>query len=223
MQPFELVGTTFQAEAGVFRVTRYLGKGKSGYSYLMENGHNRYVLKKMHDEPCPYYQFGESKTKAEIHAYETLSAVGLKVPDLVEYHLDAEFLIKEFIDGQTGAHYIADREVPDRVIQQLFEMANLLREHDLNIDYFPTNFVVRDDEVFYIDYEFNRYDPAWSLENWGLYYWANSDGMRTYLVSGDPLAINQRTDSGIPIKTPFVEKVQAWIEKYSTIAADALN
>ena len=49
----------------------------------------------------------------------------------------------------------------------------------LNIDYFPTNFVVAKnpkvgtEELFYIDYECNDYMEEWNLENWGLKYWTN--------------------------------------------------
>ena len=36
---------------------RLLGKGKGGYSYLVTDGTQEYVLKQIHHEPCTYYQF----------------------------------------------------------------------------------------------------------------------------------------------------------------------
>ena len=42
-----------------YRVIRLLGKGKGGYSYLVERDNCKYVLKQIHHEPCDYYQFGE--------------------------------------------------------------------------------------------------------------------------------------------------------------------
>ena len=56
-------------------------------------------------------------------------------------------------------------------LPQLEEMAELARKKNLNIDYYPTNFVVMDGLLYYIDYECNEYMEEWSLENWGLNQW----------------------------------------------------
>ena len=42
----------------------------------------------------------------------------------------------------------------------------------MNIDWFPTNFVVRDGLIWYVDYECNNYMDEWSFENWGIRYWS---------------------------------------------------
>ena len=42
-----------------FQVLRLLGKGKGGYSYLVTDGIQEYVLKQIHHEPCDYYQLGD--------------------------------------------------------------------------------------------------------------------------------------------------------------------
>ncbi len=39
-------------------VRKYLGKGKSGYSYLVEWEGHSVVAKQIHHEPCAYYTFG---------------------------------------------------------------------------------------------------------------------------------------------------------------------
>lgn len=44
-------------------------------------------------------------------------------------------------------------------------MANQLKSLGLNIDYFPDNFVVSDNTLYYVDYEHNVYDEAWNLIN----------------------------------------------------------
>ena len=48
-----------------YMVIKLLGKGKGGYSYLVRNGEQFYTLKKIHHEPCEYYQFG-NKIEAEL-------------------------------------------------------------------------------------------------------------------------------------------------------------
>ena len=37
-----------------FTVLKLLGKGKGGYSYLVEDDAGQYVLKQIHHEPCSY-------------------------------------------------------------------------------------------------------------------------------------------------------------------------
>ena len=50
-------------------------------------------------------------------------------------------------------------------------MCRLLYAAGLNIDYYPTNFVVREDTLYYIDYECNAFMDEWSFERWGIQYW----------------------------------------------------
>ncbi|MBQ4091929.1 MAG: hypothetical protein IJC82_01270, partial [Firmicutes bacterium] len=40
--------------------------------------------------------------------------------------------------------------------------------------YFPTNFVVQNGEMFYIDFECNNYMEEWNFENWGIKYWSKT-------------------------------------------------
>ena len=46
---------------------------------------------------------------------------------------------------------------------------------NLNIDYYPTNFIVDSNGVlFYIDFECNNYMEEWNFENWGIKYWSKT-------------------------------------------------
>lgn len=83
-----------------YSVIKLLGKGKGGYSYLVDNGVKKYVLKQIHHEPCNYYQFG-NKIEAEIRDYERLKAIGLKIPAMIDVDIDNERILKEFIEGDT--------------------------------------------------------------------------------------------------------------------------
>ena len=49
-----------------YEIRKLLGRGKGGYSYLVSDGTQNYVLKQIHHEPCDYYQFGD-KLAAEMH------------------------------------------------------------------------------------------------------------------------------------------------------------
>ena len=204
----------FPTIIGELRIECALGKGKSGYSYLAYHDRQPRVLKVMHNEPCPYYQFNDNKTRLEVDAYHRLKQIDIPLPHLIAYDLERQYLIKEFIDGPTAAEWLAKGNHDDAVISQLFRLSRKLRRAHLNIDYFPTNFVLSRGKLVYIDYELNLYDPKWGLENWGLYYWANAAGMARYLRSGDAAAINLPPDSGEPLREPFRAQVEKWIEAY---------
>ena len=50
---------TLQVNGQTYTVTRLLGKGKGGYSYLAQGSAGSVVVKQIHHEPCSYYQFGD--------------------------------------------------------------------------------------------------------------------------------------------------------------------
>ena len=60
-------------------------------------------------------------------------------------------------------------------------MTQLAKNAGLNIDYFPTNFVVQSGLLYYIDYECNSYMDEWSFENWGVKYWSKTPEFEEYL------------------------------------------
>ncbi|WP_348521778.1 hypothetical protein [Clostridium sp. BJN0001] len=53
-------------------------------------------------------------------------------------------------------------------------MCKLLYASNTNIDYYPTNFVVQNGKIYYIDYECNDYMDKWNFENWGSLYWSKT-------------------------------------------------
>lgn len=156
-----------------YRVIKLLGKGKGGYSYLSTDGDNFYVLKQIHHEPCSYYTFG-NKMEAELRDYKRLSNVGINIPKLIEADIENERILKEYIKGESIYEYVLKGIDTSRYIEQVKEMCSLLYPNDLNIDYFPTNFIVNKERIFYVDYECNQYSDKWNFENWGLKYWTKT-------------------------------------------------
>lgn len=192
-------------------IKKELGKGKSGYSYIVMLGDKELVLKHMHYEPCEYYSFGDSnKVKLEVDAFKKLKDCNILIPKLITYDIERNYLIKEFIDGEVASQTIAKNKITDQIIGQLFEIFHRAKKAGINIDYFPTNFVIKNNHLYYIDYEYNPYTSKWDLLNWGIYYWANSDGFKESLSNGNVDLINDSTKIGIPIKKPFEETVANW-------------
>lgn len=153
-----------------YNIIKLLGKGKGGYSYLAERAGVKFVLKQIHHEPCEYYTFG-NKIESELRDYETLLNVGIKMPKMFDVDVQNERILKEFIDGETIMTLVERNEMKETYVEQVKNMCALLYPSGLNIDYYPTNFIPKNDVLYYIDYECNQYSDEWNFENWGIKYW----------------------------------------------------
>ena len=172
-QRLEVCGKTY----GIIRL---LGHGKGGYSYLAEGDGMRVVLKQIHHEPCEYYSFGD-KIGAERRDYERLKNAGIRIPEMIAVDPETERIVKEYIEGDTVFDMVFTGKSAEPYLGQVREMAAQAKAAGLNIDYFPTNFVVRDGLLWYIDYECNSYMDEWSFENWGIRYWSRTTEFEAYL------------------------------------------
>jgi len=139
-----------------FTVIKLLGKGKGGYSYLVSDGEHNYVLKQIHHEPCSYYTFG-NKIQSELNDYKRLKNAGLRLPKLIDCDVENERILKDYIDGKTAYELVLQNEMKPEYIEQIREMCRLLNPKGINIDYFPTNFILNNGLLWYIDYECNDY------------------------------------------------------------------
>ncbi len=161
-------------------VLRLLGKGKGGYSYLVTDGQRQYVLKQIHHEPCAYYQFG-NKLEAELRDYQRLKEIGVPMPRLLETDVQQERILKEFIDGETIFDLVRQERMEESYFAQIRALCRKLYAAGTNIDYFPTNFVVQNGRLFYVDYECNDYMEQWDFEHWGVKYWRKTPEFMEYL------------------------------------------
>lgn len=162
-----------------YTVKKLLGKGKGGYSYLVTDGAGEYVLKQIHHEPCDYYTFGD-KLASELRDYERLKTIGIPLPALLDVDKEHERLLKEYIPGDTIDRLVKEDRMEDGYCWQMEDMCRLLYPAGTNIDYFPTNFVVNDGKVWYVDYECNDYMEEWDYEHWGKQYWWKSEAFKRY-------------------------------------------
>lgn len=164
---------TLRVNQREYTILRLLGRGKGGYSYLAVRDGHEYVVKQIHHEPCDYYTFG-NKIASEHRDYARLLQAGIRIPRMLDIDFDSERLVKEFIDGPTVYQLVERNALEECCLAQVREMARQARNAGLNIDYFPTNFVLRQGLLYYIDYECNPYSPEWSFERWGVRYWSRT-------------------------------------------------
>ena len=170
---------TMNVNEAEYTVVRLLGKGKGGYSYLVTDGIREYVLKQIHHEPCDYYQFGD-KLVSELGDYERLRRIGIPIPELLAVDHRQERILKEYIPGDTIDKFVKEDRMVEDYFRQMEDMCRLLYPANTNIDYFPTNFVVCDGKLWYIDFECNDYMQQWDFEHWGCQYWWKSEAFRKH-------------------------------------------
>ena len=163
-----------------YTLIKLLGKGKGGYSYLATFNNKEVVVKMIHHEPCEYYTFG-NKIEAEYYDYQRLFKAGIRMPRLIDICKGQEIIIKEYVKGDTIFEYVKRDVNIDLFIDQVREIAALAKKAGLNIDYYPTNFVVQDNLIYYVDYECNEFSEEWNFENWGIKYWTRTKEFKAVL------------------------------------------
>ncbi len=176
----EWMGISYEVHGKIYEVKSLLGHGKGGYSYLAECDGRQYVLKKIHHEPCSYYSFG-NKIQAESHDYERLKEAGIRIPVMIDIDEEKEIVIKDYVKGDTIFEYVLQDKEVSEYIGQVRKMAEQAKTHGLNIDYFPTNFIVCDGLLWYVDYECNEYMEEWDFDHWGYKYWSKTREFEDYL------------------------------------------
>lgn len=92
-----------------------------------------------------------------------------------------ERILKEFIEGDTIYELVLQDKMKAAYVDPVREMCALLYPAHTNIDYFPTNFVVQEERIYYIDFECNDYMEEWNFENWGVKYWSKTPEFLQYV------------------------------------------
>lgn len=82
--------------------------------------------------------------------------------------------LKITLTGKTAYELVLQNEMKPEYIEQIREMCRLLNPKGINIDYFPTNFILNNGLLWYIDYECNDYMEEWNFENWGIKHWSKT-------------------------------------------------
>lgn len=162
-----------------YKIIKLLGKGKGGYSYLALDGGVKVVVKQIHHEPCDYYTFG-NKIQAELNDYGRLRGIGIAMPTLIDVDVKNERIVKQFIDGPTVYELVLANNLLQTCVNQVRHMCSKLYPANTNIDYFPTNFILQGDVLYYVDYECNNYMDEWNFENWGIKYWSQTPEFISY-------------------------------------------
>lgn len=103
------------------------------------------------------------------------------MPLILDTDEKEETILKEYIHGDTIFSLVKNDADVTEYVEQIKQMCKKLYSNGLNIDYFPTNFVVSNELVYYVDYECSGYMDKWNFENWGSLYYSKTPEFLEYL------------------------------------------
>jgi len=93
----------------------------------------------------------------------------------------------------------------EKHIIQILIMCEKIYAKNFMLDYFPTNFVEKNDILYYIDFGCGKYTDDWNFENNGIYFLANTLGIAKFLKDGKYRDLVG--NDGKPHKNGFENKV----------------
>ena len=168
-------------------LVKELNRVNNGIFYLYTKESSKVVIKELINKTDEEGQFEIDK---ELYSYERLESLGIYIPKMTGYNREENIVIKEYLEGKDILGLSRDGGLSKDNFLELLRYAELLNSDNLNIDYFPNNFIMKEEKLFYINYKVFPYTEELNLRNWGIYYWINSSGMRQYMETGDESKIN---------------------------------
>ena len=84
--------------------------------------------------------------------YDRLHEAGIRIPRMPAVDRDAERIVKDYIEGPTVMELVRSGVSVEPYLPQVRDMAAKAMAAGLNIDYYPTNFVVHNGLLWYVDY-----------------------------------------------------------------------
>ncbi|MDO4322122.1 MAG: hypothetical protein Q4C61_06310 [Lachnospiraceae bacterium] len=129
----------------------------------------------------PYVILEMQKNRQEPEVVEGVHLRLVTNEIMIDVDIENERILKEYIDGDTIYELILQDKMTPAYVDQLHSMCVLLYAAHTNIDYFPTNFVVQNGEICYVNFECNEYMEEWNFENWGVKYWSKTPEFMKYV------------------------------------------
>lgn len=216
-QPLRLADGLLWLHDQAYRPVRELGRGKSAISFLYQpvtasaGSPAALVLKRYRstaDETIPFAQ----TLAFELTSYQRLQQAGVRHPTLLGFSPTDYCLAKEYIEGEVIIDILEREGLDDRHFRAALAMAAQLQQAGFHVDYYPANFVLNPDGLYYIDYEAHPYQAEWDFANWGIFYWLNQEGIRQFRATGDPRHIN-KPGQPKPWDEPFMRQRESLLRR----------
>ncbi|MEE1296408.1 MAG: protein kinase [Bifidobacterium sp.] len=130
--------------------------------------------------PGKLHRVGEH-VREDITDYRRLCELGVRVPAMLDVDIENERILKESVSGPTVLELVMTGQMQDTYLDQVRAAADRLTRKHIGIDWFPANFVVHDEKLYYVDYQCDDYDESRDFEHVGMPYWTKGQLLEDYV------------------------------------------
>lgn len=152
-------------------------------SLLKEDVTHKTYLTKYKDRNFVIKTFSSFMTYSEmLSQYLQLKKYGIKMPKLIKKDKKYLNLVFEYIPGENMLQVVSKNDVDEKTLDQLFNMYRFARFSKIDIDYMPENFVLYNNELYYMSYFYGPSNSQKNLENYGIRYWIYTKELAEHLL-----------------------------------------
>lgn len=205
---------TKRINENIYEIIKPLKKTQSCYTYLAERDNKKYILRNIFHDEREYLTL-EDKFNDIGKSFEKFEKSGLNVAKLVDIDLFSQCIVTEYIDGDSALDLIINKSLDEKYIYQMLDLQPKIIKNEFNINYFPENFIIANDTIYYIDLECKEYDKSFNFKNYGIYFWIYNRRLKKYNKTKD---INKVVNNCMPIKTGLNFKRKRILNRYKTLS-----
>ena len=115
------------------------------------------------------------------YSFKRIDSSPIRSPRLLFTDKKAGYVVREKIDVENMADYLAEKDLPENLLDQLFKNAYFARMAVMTIDYSPLSWGVKDDELFYMGDNFIPYCKEKDLIDKYIRLWFNTRELAEFL------------------------------------------
>lgn len=201
----------YSKQMETYVLEREMYEVSNGKFYLYKKDNVYVVIKELKEK---YDIEGAVEVDKEVFSYNRLRVLEIKTPKLLGYNRELNIVIKEYLEGENLLNLIKNSEVKKETFIELLQYSETINSDNLNIDYFPANFVIKDDSLYYVNYKVFPYTEELNLRNWGIYYWLNNEGIKKFIETGKEEYINISNEKNPIINEELTKKRDELYREY---------
>lgn len=142
---------------------------------LFEDEKMKLYLARFKDRRLSFREYlNEAAYLSDLDKYRRLQRAGINVPKLIGFDRQLLILIFERFFEHTALDVLQKEDLKEIYFKQLFSIYRFCRFSQIEINYFPHNFVLKGMTLYYIGDDIFEENPKKNLENYGLRYWIYS-------------------------------------------------
>lgn len=104
-------------------------------------------------------------------AAKRLKSCGLAMPEVYDIDKKNFTALVEYIDGISPFDKLREEDLPEAIIEQLFNLNYRSRVNRIRLDFDPENFIIRDNTLYYMPFTFSEYRRETDFTQKEIYLW----------------------------------------------------